>query len=151
MRIWFRPNLIIGNWFWIQNQKFFLRIEFGQIKQKAENGECVSQYDFKWIYDNHNKESTHGGLYFRPQIFFKIHILPILNNGYKNRYSGAAEGGWTPLHLAAKYLHKDVCKLILGHVTDKNPIVDNIGKDTPQHLMFHAQCNCWRETKNFFE
>ena len=81
----------------------------------------------------------------------KIHILPILNNGSENRYSGAQEGGWTPLHLAAKYLHKDVCKLILGHVTDKHPIVDNIGKDTPQHLMFHAQCKCWRESKNFFE
>ena len=82
---------------------------------------------------------------------FKIHILPILNKGSKNRYSGAQEGGWTPLHLAAKYLHKDVCKLILGHVTDKEPEVDNIGKDTPQHLMFHAQCKCWEESTEFFE
>ena len=89
---------------------------------------------------------------FIPKFFskFKIYILPILNNGSENGYSGAAEGGWTPLHLAAKYLHKDVCKLILGHVTDKNPEVDNVGRDTPQHLMFHAQCKCWRETKTFF-
>ena len=83
---------------------------------------------------------------FRPKIFFKVHA--ILNNGSENGYSGAEEG-WTPLHLAAQQLHKDVCKLILGHVTDKNPV--NGGGDTPQHLMFHAQCNCWRESKNFFE
>ena len=88
---------------------------------------------------------------FVPNFFSKskIHILPILNNGSENGYSGA-EGGWTPLHLAAKYLHKDVCKLILGHVTDKNPELDGGGR-TPQTMMFHAQCKCWEESTKFFE
>ena len=61
IRTWSKPNLIIENWFWVQwcapakiqiFLRFFLLIEFCQIKQKVENGSCsrhscVNQDDFK--------------------------------------------------------------------------------------------------------
>ena len=72
------PSLFIiskcsRRWFWVQMyakakvlifSPFFLLIEFGQIKQKVENGSCsrlfcVTQHDFKCMYDI-PYESTHS-------------------------------------------------------------------------------------------
>ena len=87
MSTWPRANLKSDNWKLVWDTKvskmkslyfppFFLIIEFGQIKQKVENGSCsihscVNQHDFKCMYTNNHLE-------FGPnKINFKIHILPI--------------------------------------------------------------------------
>ena len=67
---------------------FFLTcliIEFGQIKQKVENGSCsrhscVNQHDFKCIYDIPYDRTIVS--YNFGQKKFKIHILPISGQTY---------------------------------------------------------------------
>ena len=43
-----------------------------------------------------------------------------------------ADRDWTPLHLAAKYGHLDICKLLMKYIEDKNP--PNIVYVTPLHM-----------------
>ena len=77
---------------------FFLNcplIEFGQIKQKIENGSCsrlscVNQHDFKWMYDI-TYETAYIQLQFGSPKKFKIqnsYFAYLWTNGPQNSYSG---------------------------------------------------------------
>ena len=47
-------------------------------------------------------------------------------------------GGWTPLHCAAKHGHKEICKFIVDKLDEKNPETDD--GLTPQKLMWDSIC-----------